>query len=417
MKQNCIVFVEASTTGAGEVACAYAKRIGLTVVLMSREPDHYDERILKHCDIAIAVDTTSAFAVVNRVADIASHYVIAGVATTSDFHVVQAAVLAARLGLPGNRPRAVATIKNKFKMREAVGRIAPALNPAYALEYTFEGACRFAQAVGFPVVVKPLTGNDSLHVRRISDADALRAYFAARPHWGLDASGQDFAHGVLVEEVIGGTEYSLDLLRAVGGELLPIGAFSKRIAGEKTGNFIKIGASFPACASDTERLVDAIVPIVDALGFAVGAIDIDCKIVDGQVKILEMNPRLVGDQMGSHMIEMATGQNPAHAIVDVACGRPLRWTPTHNRGVAIHRLTMPRSGYFQGITNADELKRCRGVEAINELGVKGRWIEMARSNQEVVGSIIVSHASADEAMTLAANLAEKADIRVECARA
>lgn len=146
------------------------------------------------------------------------------------------------------------------------------------------------------------------------------------------------------------------------------------------------------------------------------AIDIDCNIVDGQVKTLEMNPRLVGDQMGSHMIEMATGQNPAHAIVDVACGLPLRWMPTHNRGVAIHRLTMPRSGYFQGIANAEELKRCRGVEAVNELGVKGRWIEMARSNQEVVGSIIVSHASADEAMTLATDLAAKAEIRVECAR-
>ena len=417
MKQKCIVFIEASTTGAGEVACAYAKRAGLGVILMSREPGHYDERILKHCDIAIAVDTASALAVVKRVADIASDYAIAGVATTSGLHVVQAAVLAARLGLPGNRPRAVATMKNKFRMREAIGRIAPALNPAYALEYTFEGAYRFAKAVGFPVVVKPSTGNDRSYVRRVGDADALRTYFEACPHWAVDLSGQEFATGVLVEKAIGGTHYALELLRAVGGELLPIGAFSKRISGEEAGNFTKIGASFPACASDTERLVDAVAPVVDALGFEVGAIEIDCKIVDGQVKILEINPCLVDDQMGSHMIEVATGQNPAHAVVDVACGQPLRWVPTRNRGVAIHRLTMPRAGCFQGIANAEELKRCRGVEAINELGVKGCWIERVQPNQQVVGSVVVSHAYADEAMMLAIKLAAKADIRVECARA
>lgn len=412
MKLKCIIFVEASTTGAGEVACAYAKHVGLTVVLMSSDPDRYDKRILKHCDVAIAVDTTSAFALITRAGDIASGYAIAGVATTSDFHVVQAAVLAAGLGLPGNRPEVVDTIKNKFKMREAIAQIAPALNPAYALANTFADAQRFAQATGFPLVVKPLTGNDSLYVKRIGDSDSLHAYFDARQHWGRDVSGQDFADGVLVEEAIGGAEYCLDLLRARGAELIPIGAFTKKILGEDIGHFIKIGASFPATEDDTERLVEAILPVVDALGFEVGAINIDCKIIDGQVKVLEMNPRLVGDQMGSHMIAIATGQNPAHAIVDIACGLPLRWVPTRSRGVAIHRLTMPCSGYFDGIANLVDLERHEGVEAATELGIKGRWIEMAESNQGVIGSIIVSHASASEAMTLATRLAADAEIRV-----
>jgi biotin carboxylase len=125
-----------------------------------------------------------------------------------------------------------------------------------------------------------------------------------------------------------------------------------------------------------------------------------------------MNPRLVGDQMGSHMIEIATGQNPAHAIVDVACGRQLRWRPTRSRGVAIHRLTMPRSGYFDGIANVADLAAHDGVEIVNELGARGQWIETAESNQGVVGSIIVSHASAHEAMTLATRLAADAEIRV-----
>ena len=412
MDSKCILFVEASATGAGEVACAYAKACGLTVFLMSSRPDRYGRRILEHCDSTIVVDTTSASNLIEGATSVACDHTIVGVTTTSDFHVVQAAKLATHFGLPGNRPHAVETIKNKFKMRDAVAQIAPELNPQYALAHTFEDAQRFTRTVGFPLIAKPLTGNDSLHVKKISDTSALRAYFDVREHWGHDASGQDFARGVLLEEAIGGAEYCLDMLRARGGELIPVGAFSKKLSGEHIGHFIKIGASFPAGARDTERLVDAIVPVVDALGFEVGAINIDCKIVNGQIKLLEMNPRLVGDQMGSHMIEIATGLNPAHAIVDVACGLPLHWVPTRNRGVAIHRLTMPSSGYFEGITNAAYLEQIDGVEAVHQLGKQGTWIEAAESNQGVVGSIIVSNACAKQAMMLATRLAALAEICV-----
>lgn len=412
MKPDCIVFVEASTTGAGEVACEYARRRDLGVILMSSRPERYEQRILRHCDKVVAVDTASVPALIACAEEIACTRAIAGVTTTSDFHVVQTAALAMHLNLPGNRPEAVDVIKNKFKMRQAVERIAPALNPAYSLARNFDDAGRFARRVGFPFIAKPLTGNDSLHVKRIDEPAALRAYFDARGDWGCDASGQDFAAGVLLEEVVGGEEYCLDLLRANGGDFTVIGAFGKKISGGEIGHFIKIGASFPADSRDTQRLVDAIVPVVDALGFETGAIDVDCKIAHGRVKVLEMNPRLVGDQMGSHMVEIATGANPAHAIVDIACGRALSWAPACKRGVAIHRLTMPSSGYFEGIANVAELEQHTGVEAVHQLAARGQWIDAAESNQGVIGSIIVSHASASEAMALAIRMAARAQIRV-----
>ncbi|WP_455285879.1 ATP-grasp domain-containing protein [Cupriavidus necator] len=410
MKPNCIVFVEASSTGAGEVTCAYAGRRGLAVVLMAQNPGWYSETILQHCDHVVKVDTSSVAALIAHVKDLVGDYQVVGVTTTSDFHVVQAAALAAYLGLPGNRPEAVQTIKDKFMMRQAIDEVAPQLNPRYALALTLKEALPFAQEVGFPFVAKPLNGNDSLHVRRINSQRELQAYFDARSHWGQDLSGQGFASGVLLEEAVDGTEFCLDLLRASGGPLIPVGAFRKMIAGEAHGHFIKIAASFPASPEKTALLVDAIGPVVCALGFEVGAINIDCKVVGGAVRILEMNPRLVGDQMGSHMVEIATGQNPAHAVVDVACGDPVHWRPTRNRGVAIHRLTMPQAGYFEGITNFAQIACHPGVEAVCVLGERGKWIEPAESNQGVVGSIIASGQSAHDAMALATELAMQARI-------
>lgn len=412
MKAQCVIFVEASATGAGEAACAYARRRGLAVVLMARDPARYSESILRHCDVSVRTDTTCASALAANAKDVLGRYDVVGVTTTSDFHVVQASALAAHLGVPGNHPDAVGAIKDKFRMRQTIDAVAPHLNPRYALAVTYEDARAFARDAGFPLVAKPLNGNDSLYVRRLDDWPALRAYFEARAHWGADVSGQPFAHGVLLETPVGGTEYCLDMLRAKGGPLVPIGAFRKTIAGAQSGHFIKIGACFPASAQHTALLVEAISPAVKALGFEVGAINIDCKIDGERVKVLEMNPRLVGDQMGSHLLEIATGQNPAHVVVDVACGDPVRWAPTRARGVAIHRLTMPRAGYFEGIANRAQLAQHPGVEAVCVLGARGQWIEPAQSNQGVVGSIITAADCADTAMALATQLAQLAEIGV-----
>jgi len=413
MKPSSILFVEASTTGAGEVACAYAHSKGLHVTLLSSEPRRYGQTIRQHCDHIVSVDTTSISALRAFANAYASTHRVIATTTTSDFHVVQAAALAKYLKLPGNPPQVVQTLKNKFKMRQAIDQIAPELNPTYRQATAFRDAHAFAQDTGFPIVAKPLTGNDSVHIRRLHNSKELQRYFDRRKHWGLDASGQAFAKGVLLEEVIDGPEYCIDFLKAQDGPLTSIGSFTKAIEGEERGYFIKIGATYPAPQAAHQQLLNAIAPIIAQLGFEVGAVNVDCRIRDGQVKILEINPRLVGDQMGSHMIEIATGQNPARAIVDLACGQALDWTPSRQRAVAIHRIVMPAAGRFKGITNLPQLAGIGHVSAVNQLAPLNSWVGVADSNQGVIGSVIVSHESACKATNLAKAIAARACVSVD----
>ncbi|MNQ77874.1 argininosuccinate lyase [compost metagenome] len=195
-----------------------------------------------------------------------------------------------------------------------------------------------------------------------------------------------------------------------------MGAFRKIITKGDGTNFIKIGASFPSSDDETMLLFRHIAPVLKQLGFAVGAVNVDCKIVGGEVKILEVNPRLVGDQMGSHMIELATGENPAHAIVELAQGKSIEWNPSVNRGVAIHRVTMPEAGFFLGLENEHEMRSRPRVESVQVLGEINKWYEPAASNQGVIGSIIVSHESAEQAMMLAVSLARTAKVRLSKSR-
>lgn len=410
---ECIIFVEASQTGAGEVACAYAKNSGYFVILFCKSILNYKQTIFKNCDSVIEIDTTKISELINETIKLQQKFCIKAVTTTSDFFVVQTAQLCEYLNLPGNSVSSVENIKNKLKMRNEIQKFKPELNPQYFHALSFEDAIKFATNNGFPFIAKPINGNDSLHVKKISNTYDLQKYFNDRKQWGVDVSGQNFENGVLLESFVQGTEFCLDLLKSVSGKLILIGAFKKMLAGTEQGYFIKIGASFPASSMDTDLLFKEISPLVEHMEFAVGAINIDCKIENGKVKILEMNPRLVGDQMGSHMIEIATGLNPAHAIVDVSCGKDLIWQPKKIRGVAIHRLTMPFAGYFAGLYNLENLKEMEHVECVNILGEIGKWIEPASSNQGVIGSVIVSHETAELAMILACEIASHIEVKVD----
>ncbi|WP_095148979.1 ATP-grasp domain-containing protein [Pseudomonas sp. Irchel s3a18] len=411
-----VIFVEASQTGAGEVACRYARQQGYDVILLCREPDAYPQAISQHCQAIVKVDTSDLALMVEAVGALTEQSKIRAIITTSDFFVVQTAELAMRYGVPTNEPSVVRRFRNKFQMREAINRIAPSLNPAYRLVSRLEEAQEFAQEVGFPFIAKPVNGNDSLYVKKINGQAELDSYLQARQGWGRDASGQDFENGTLLEALVGGEEFCLDLLKPLNKKFIVMGAFRKIITKGDGTNFIKIGASFPSSDDETMLLFRHIAPVLKQLGFAVGAVNVDCKIVGGEVKILEVNPRLVGDQMGSHMIELATGENPAHAIVELAQGKSIEWNPSVNRGVAIHRVTMPEAGFFLGLENEHEMRSRPRVESVQVLGEINKWYEPAASNQGVIGSIIVSHESAEQAMMLAVSLARTAKVRLSKSR-
>lgn len=407
-----VIFVEASQTGAGEVACRYARQQGYEVVLLCRDLGAYPHAITQHCQLIVQVNTTDLALMIETVDALTEQSTIKAIMTTSDFFVIQAAELATHYGVPANKPSVVRQFKNKFQMRAAINCIAPSLNPAYRLVSCLEEAQAFVKKVGFPLVAKPVNGNDSLHVKRINDPVDLKCYLQSRQDWGPDASGQNFEDGILLEALVDGDEFCLDLLKPLNAPFILMGAFRKTITQGDGTHFIKIGASFPSSDDETLLLFQKIGPVLEQLGFAVGAVNVDCKIVDGEVKVLEINPRLAGDQMGSHMIELATGQNPAHAIVELAQGKSITWKPSINRGVAIYRVTMPEAGFFLGFENEHELRSDPRVESVQILGEINKWYEPAASNQGVVGSIIVSHESAENAMILAMALARTANVRL-----
>ena len=52
-----------------------------------------------------------------------------------------------------------------------------------------------------------------------------------------------------------------------------------------------------------------------------GAIHTECRVNGDDVTIMEVNPRLAGGKIGSHLVEMATGCSAVRAMLDAALGK------------------------------------------------------------------------------------------------
>ena len=140
------------------------------------------------------------------------------------FGTLIAAVVAEKLGLPGNDPRVALTAQHKFYARRAFAAIAPEASPRFAaFAYTVRRREEFP--FDLPCFVKPVKATYSVLARRIDTFDELRRHVGfwplekylikrlLKPFNDLAAWYADFgldAHHMIAEEILRGVQVNLD---------------------------------------------------------------------------------------------------------------------------------------------------------------------------------------------------------------
>jgi len=121
-------------------------------------------------------------------------------------------ILAARLreglSLPGMTVEETLPFRDKGLMKQALDR-AGLRTPGHARAESAQEVWAAAEALGFPLIVKPIAGAGSADTHRVEDAQALERVLAQIRH----------VPEVSVEEFIEGEEYTFDTICA-GGEIL-----------------------------------------------------------------------------------------------------------------------------------------------------------------------------------------------------
>lgn len=407
-----IGFVEASITGAGHYAIEVAKAAGHEVTFISRDPQAYARCIPVLGDRIVVTETNDHVELAKVVAQVHAQTPFDGITTTADFHVPQAAAAAQALGLPGLTFHGAMNARNKYLMRERLRQREPRLNPAYARVISEQDIAAAVTSVGFPCIAKPLNNNNGNSVRLVESEAELRDYWAWSKSWTTNSSKQKLEDGFLVEALIAGIEVSVETTQALNGTRQLIGVTGKTLAGIERGHFVEAAHCFPLDGTDVDLIFSEVSSALDALEVTCGVIHTECRITPIGIKIIEVNPRLAGGKIGSHLVKLATGANPLQHVIDIAFGRNVMWTRTFSRGAAIRYLWADCDGGFAGLENQDELLSFPGVVEVLVLKDSGEPVGPPKANEDRLAAIIAEGPTATSALQRANAAAERARLKV-----
>lgn len=390
-EKRSIIFIEAPLSGTGEMIIEAALALGFHSIMVVKAPERYKDFGVSNFEMIVA-DTDDTEATIARCeAIIESGYSVRCIMSVHELHVLLAAEVAERLGFPTNRPEDVATCRNKYLQRQ---RLPNDLCPAFAFAKDRSQIEMASRSVGFPLVSKAPNLAGSIFVRRcntLADVQEFYDEFTRSQFVG----GEDQSPGILLEELMGGVEYSVELL---DGKVITI---SGKMLGQEP-FFVDLSHIIPADITEAAAGIirKATMRAVKTLGITRGAVCAELKLIGDQVKIIEINPRVAGD-MVPRLVKHGLGFDFMQAIVLSAVGEPYEIDVDTDSSVALIRfLPTDRAGV---VTNVGSIETAISRRQVIDAGisvVEGQKIRPTDSSLNRLGWVIVkaeTHAAAEHA--------------------
>jgi biotin carboxylase len=245
-----------------------------------------------------------------------------GVATFEDNAGPLAALLAEALGLPGHSPLSVGFSKNKIFTREVCVE-AGILSPRFFRIRSLDDLEAAAAHVGFPSVLKPVSGSSSFATYFITDKDMLcrryeRTISESTGHLKTSGVHSDdeteliWAKGfdMTLEEFLGGEEFDVDVLLSEGETVyaeVTRDVMDARLSGTRPNLAVESGglpqpslreagsqmpAEYPA--EKQAEMIDFAITVLHALEFTDGAFHVELKYTSEGPRLIEVNARIGG---------------------------------------------------------------------------------------------------------------------------
>lgn len=302
------VFVESNTSGTGYEFMRRASQKGYQTILLTNDATRYDLRGVSveviHTDTASTADVLDVCRKLNDKAP------VNGIMSTSEYFVKTAAEAAAVLLLPGPSAAAVEACRDKSLQRKAMLECGLAC-PRHTT-ITCERDLKHI-SLEYPVIVKPVSGSGSVGVKFCACAAVLEATVHAHFSSGLtNERGMNSGDGLLVEEYIDGSEYSAEVfgLRILGFTAKHLGSLPY---------FVETGHDFAIELPESirEKAEKAIISLCSFMGLDFGAKHVEFRVRNGEVYIIEVNPRLAGGHIPTVMEYAFGGEKLIDQIIDV----------------------------------------------------------------------------------------------------
>jgi biotin carboxylase len=320
-----IAFVDSNP--AALEAIRVAKELGHQVTFIESDEPYYAPTPANRATIALAdhlvrgVPTLDPDAVTVTLDKCHNAEAIDVVTTQHEMAARAVAIACQRLGLRGTSPGAVLTARRKDVCRAAL-REAGLAHARFALATDEDGVLAAAARIGYPVVLKPPAGTDSLLAFVARNPAEARAGCAGLLS-GLDQVPRgwraQFREGILVEELLIGTLVSVEM-GARDAAFFPF-CLSGRIRW-RDNEVVELGGYIPGLPERQARpCVGYAEAVCRAIGLDLGVFHLEIMLTDRGPVLVEANPRVIGGAMPT-VYQFATGSDIYGALVRILTGAP-----------------------------------------------------------------------------------------------
>lgn len=277
--------------------------------------------------------TFDVFRFVNRLLERFRRERLDGVFSNNEyFGALIAAVLAEKLGLPGNDPRVVITAQHKYYAREAFARIAPEAAARFAA-FPYDVRRREDLPFELPCFVKPVRATFSVLARRVERFEELRRHLAFWPfeRWVIKRLVKPFndlmrwytdfpldAHHLIAEEILPGVQVNMDGY-VHQGEVRVLGIIDENMyPGTSAFRSFEYPSRLPAGVQ--ARMGELARKLLAGLGYRHGFFNLEFSWdpESGRIAVIELNPRMASQL--SYLYEWVDGLRPYEMLLALAAG-------------------------------------------------------------------------------------------------
>jgi biotin carboxylase len=375
-----------------------AEQLGIEVVFATDRCQQLDD---PWRDRAIAVRFHEEAASIEAIVAEARRAPFHGVIAVGDRPAILAALVAARLGLPGNPPEAAAASSNKLEARHRLAAAGLAVPSYFTVPAGGDGRRAAADSrITFPCVLKPLGLSGSRGVIRADSPAEWAAAFdrisALLARVDVRAARTGLENMVLVERFIAGREFAVEGV-LTDGALQVFTIFDK--PDPLDGPFFEETIYVTPSALDPEsqsQLVAIIQEATDALGLWHGPVHAECRVGPGGVFVLEVAARPIGG-LCSRALRFADGSSLEHVLLRHAIGEDV-WTSSREAAAsAVMMIPIPRRGWLRRVDGEKEARAVPNVEEVHVTARPGQLLETLPEAGSYLGFIFARAASTVDA--------------------
>lgn len=392
-----------------------ARRLGLTISVVGPE---LPEWVRGYVDCYICAQTRdpaqlgAALQALHRRHD---ELPFDGVVTFWDHGVVAAAHVAEEFELPGCTAAAAERARNKHRMRTALAEHAVP-QPRFARVTSAAELAAAGAELGYPLIFKPTGAAGSAGVLVLNGpGETAAAFETARTFFTPDADDLFgyYPAEFIAEEFMPGPEVSAECV-VTRGQVQVVAITDKWTTDE---SFIEYQHAVPSklAAIDAERVRQVACAAIRAVGIGTGGVHAEVKLTPDGPKVVEVNARLAGDYIASHLVPLACGVDLVTATIKAALGEPPDPAPARGRGdaeeaggAAIRFLLANRAGIIRSWAGVERARRQEGVAEVGVTRPVGENIRLPPHNffELRLGHVITQAADPATAVARARRAAE-----------